>query len=339
MVCHQTGECPSDLGIFPEQQYSFKIVQEEEFKTVVVSLFPATFNTDTREMTLYQDVQISVNYSTPALGIVKGFTSDNKTYAVNETIHAIASIKNISSSDTVFSATVEIEDAEGNIVGRRAESNAISSNDTQNVAINLPAPDVDGSYTLNLSVSDGANVIGTSSLFIKVIAGTIVKFDAPAETVIEEGCYATFTVEFQNLFNTQCEAFEDIYIYNKQRELIAKLPQLLATLAAGETGVTETQWIIPIDLPVGIYKAQLVVTVGDAKFIKFSDITLSAPSIPGDLDGDEDVDRDDTNIIKAYLNQPASVCPECDIDGDGIITGLDARKLVGMCTCPRCLCP
>lgn len=60
---------------------------------------------------------------------------------------------------------------------------------------------------------------------------------------------------------------------------------------------------------------------------------------PGDLDEDGDIDKDDVNIIKAYVNQPASVYPECDIDGDGNITVLDARKLMLMCTCSRCLCP
>ncbi len=65
---------------------------------------------------------------------------------------------------------------------------------------------------------------------------------------------------------------------------------------------------------------------------------FSIPTIPGDVDGDNDVDREDLNILLSYRNQPASVCPECDLDGDGIITVLDARKLVLLCTRPRCAC-
>ena len=58
----------------------------------------------------------------------------------------------------------------------------------------------------------------------------------------------------------------------------------------------------------------------------------------GDLNNDGYIDRDDVNLLKIYRNQPASACPKCDIDGDGVITVLDARKLVRMCDCPRCLC-
>ncbi|GAG23588.1 unnamed protein product [marine sediment metagenome] len=72
--------------------------------------------------------------------------------------------------------------------------------------------------------------------------------------------------------------------------------------------------------------------------------TLNVPlsgggvAIPGDLDGDGQVCRTNLNIILSYRNQPADVCPECDLDGDGMITALDARKLVLLCTRPRCAC-
>ena len=59
--------------------------------------------------------------------------------------------------------------------------------------------------------------------------------------------------------------------------------------------------------------------------------------IPGDLDADGDVDRDDMKIVLAARNQPASGGNDPkDIDGDGTITVRDARALRSLCTRPRC---
>ncbi len=76
------------------------------------------------------------------------------------------------------------------------------------------------------------------------------------------------------------------------------------------------------------------ITYAGTSYVVFG--KLSTNIVPGDLDGDGDVDRDDVSIINAHRNQPANVCPECDIDGDGTITIFDARKLMTMCTYPRC---
>ena len=51
-----------------------------------------------------------------------------------------------------------------------------------------------------------------------------------------------------------------------------------------------------------------------------------------------DVDLDDLNLILSARNTPASGPDDPkDLDGDGIITVLDARKLVLLCTRPRCV--
>jgi hypothetical protein len=84
--------------------------------------------------------------------------------------------------------------------------------------------------------------------------------------------------------------------------------------------------------------------VFDASLVGASGILQVRPqltvyyTIPGDLDSDGVVNTKDVGIIREHLRRPASECPECDIDGDGTITVLDARKLVNLCTCSRCVC-
>lgn len=51
-------------------------------------------------------------------------------------------------------------------------------------------------------------------------------------------------------------------------------------------------------------------------------------SSDGDQDDDGDVDNDDIAIITSLKNKPSNVKPSADLDNDGKITVLDARKLV-----------
>lgn len=58
-----------------------------------------------------------------------------------------------------------------------------------------------------------------------------------------------------------------------------------------------------------------------------------------DLNGDGDVDLDDLHILLADRNmsvEESSCGAPCDLDGDSKITVLDGRKLILLCTRPRC---
>lgn len=64
---------------------------------------------------------------------------------------------------------------------------------------------------------------------------------------------------------------------------------------------------------------------------------LLATSQQGDLDGDDDVDQNDLDMLLAAKNTPAAELNDPrDLDGDGQITALDARRLVTLCTRPGC---
>jgi hypothetical protein len=61
-----------------------------------------------------------------------------------------------------------------------------------------------------------------------------------------------------------------------------------------------------------------------------------AQTTNGDLNGDGVVDSRDVALLTQKLNRDASELPGADLDNDGKITALDARKLSSICTSVNC---
>ena len=60
-------------------------------------------------------------------------------------------------------------------------------------------------------------------------------------------------------------------------------------------------------------------------------------TVIGDIDGDKDVDQLDINLVNAAKNKPANGPTDPrDLDHNGVINLLDARKQTLLCTRPRC---
>jgi hypothetical protein len=67
------------------------------------------------------------------------------------------------------------------------------------------------------------------------------------------------------------------------------------------------------------------------------DVVVEAPSVRGDLNGDNTIDSSDLAIIRAAINKSVQVQGDSrDINGDGKIDALDLRVLTTLCSRPRC---
>ncbi|MEJ2454173.1 MAG: carboxypeptidase-like regulatory domain-containing protein [Candidatus Thiodiazotropha sp.] len=135
----------------------------------------------------------------------------------------------------------------------------------------------------------------------------------------------TITLQFEKPVDMSQEAFE-------------------ADLKIGYFRVSDQQWVYQNDPDSGIDNIHInwlnsTVTFDTSHFTRFAAFVPKAETIPGDYDSDGDVDRDDLSILLLDRNKTveASACgPACDLDQDGLITALDARTLVLLCSRPRC---
>jgi hypothetical protein len=107
----------------------------------------------------------------------------------------------------------------------------------------------------------------------------------------------------------------------------------LVTTGANKNG--EFRNLLPL-----LFDGEFDLVLGDDATVDWSELTI-AFVLPGarigDLTGDNLVDQNDLNIILAALNTAAyGPNDPRDLDHDGRITVLDSRKLVLLCSKPRC---
>ncbi len=115
-------------------------------------------------------------------------------------------------------------------------------------------------------------------------------------------------------------------------------------LNIGYFRVSDQQWVYHTDPDSGISNVRInwlsnTITFNASHFSRFAAFLPASQPVPGDFDRDGDVDRIDLEFILQDRNMvvdDSSCGSVCDLDSDGVITMLDARKLVLLCSRTRC---
>jgi len=186
-------------------------------------------------------------------------------------------------------------------------------------------------------------LVGTAS-DSTAVALTIKRYGDPGDPVegaAGQSVSAVYDFEFEDK-NVQIDINHAVTVtmsFEKPKDMSQE--EFENTLIIGFFKVQEQRWVYHTEPDSGISNIRInwnnsTIMFDVNHFTKFVILIPAEEIVIGDLDNDSDIDRNDLNILLTYRNQPASACPECDLDGDGIITVLDARKLVLLCTRPRC---
>ena len=192
-------------------------------------------------------------------------------------------------------------------------------------------PDVPGTYELNLEVSDGEDTDDDQASIFVTVQNVPPNADAGDDQGIllgeDAGLDGTESNDPDNGPDSLAFAWRFVSVPTG------------SALTNGD--ITDADTAMPSFTPdvEGTYVVELEVFDGEDNDFENVAVTVEAPPEPSicDLDGSEDVDISDIRIILGFRNRPAALCLECDVDGDGIVTVLDARKCVLECTRPRCV--
>lgn len=192
-------------------------------------------------------------------------------------------------------------------------------------------PDVDGTYVLRLTVSDGdlgsedtVEIMGTTlNVVPSANAGDDITVSLGEPTILD---------------GSGSDDPDDGPMPLSYSWSFVAVP---AASQIRNEDILGIETVSPSFMPdlAGTYVLELMVSDGQDYAYDNVAVTVVEAVLPGDLDGDGQICRSDLSILLAAGNTPADGPDDPrDLDGDGMITALDARKLVTICTRPRCAC-
>ncbi len=192
-------------------------------------------------------------------------------------------------------------------------------------------PDVPGTYEMNLEVSDGEDADSDQANVFVTVQNVPPNADAGGDLIIDLGDPAL----------PDGSGSDDPDNGPDPLEFAWRFVSVPAGSALMNDDIVDGDTATPTFVPDvdGTYVLELEVFDGEDNDFDNMSVTVELPPEPSvcDLDESGDVDLLDIDIILGFRNQPADQCEECDIDGDGFITVLDARRCVVECTRPRCV--
>jgi len=199
-------------------------------------------------------------------------------------------------------------------------------------------PDGEHVYVVNLD-SDTVSVIDTAT---NQVTDTITVGNRPASIAFAPEGDRAYVAAFVRAFNGRLEIID-----TATKTMIGTIP-FNGLNGPKEIGITpdgtrayvtfETDRVVSV-IALGTNRVVETVPIGTPTIgVALSGLPLSSRKL-GDINRDNSVDRNDLNLLLLDRNKSVndSACGlGCDLDADGLITILDSRKLVLLCTRPRC---
>ena len=264
--------CPN-VGAWPADKLTYSVSQTDSTTRVMVEFVPAVFNTADQTGSIWDNVAITITYSTPYKGAVQGSSLDKSQARPGESFTASATVENTTDSSQMFYGTCTIKDQSGSVLDTQASSVSIAAGAVGTLNTPLSAPSDSGYYTVELVVTDASSsVIWKASFDLEVMTLIPGELTIPDNTRVGE--LVQYVVPVTNYTDQPVNLTIKLYVV-QDRTVIATLPQMETTLDGNTTANIDTFWTISETVAPGSYSVYAVITYGDEEYKSESrDITI-----------------------------------------------------------------
>jgi hypothetical protein len=257
----------SIVGLYPQpQRFGYEVRSFEDRVEVVVHIVPATFDTSTRAVTLFDETRLRINYTAPSPVVASELQLSSPSVQAGEMVTAHVGIGNVGASALVLSAQLDIFDPAGALLKTvLSEPFSVSGGQDFPLQLSFLADLSAQNYRAVLTVLQGGQPQTAAGSSFRVLTGRIAQFTSPA--AIAFGEYGEFSLTFDNYQSVPLSATAKVLIYNSLGVEAASLLQ--KDLLAGEHMSATVMWAWdPTGLAAGTnYVAQALVQTEDADYL------------------------------------------------------------------------
>ena len=251
-------------GIYPSpQRWAYQVVDFPEYTAVEVLIYLAAYNGATDVLTLFNNTQLALDYTTTASAVIRSLQVGQPSYVVGQSVAALAEIQNVTGAAVQYSALLTVFDAAEAVVAEVPVAPfTIAAGATYPLSVSGIGMGAAGPYQVVFTLFEGATPVVAAQESFTAVDGAVTGFAAPDSVM--QGSYADITLTYRNLRPQSIYVEAEILILDGGVE-VGNLFRRTFLVAANSQGTTTWAWD-PAAFPPGTYTLRPVVTVNGVAY-------------------------------------------------------------------------
>ena len=248
-------------GVYPVTA-TFEPRPLETYQLVHVQVIPLTYDATNDQATLYQGVEVQVQYETTQTVALSYFDTDQAHYVPGDPITTTSRIVNAGAMTETITATLILQDARGHVVGFQGSGPLdVPAGGSYDLTLGWSGALEDDAYLARLLIWQAGQVVAGAGREVLATAGEITAVSAPEE--LWPGQPYTFTATFDNHTGNTTIAVVSLAIYDDEDAIVAFLTPQTVAVPGASSATLPFPWTPNRS---GTYIASAVVVAGGQEY-------------------------------------------------------------------------